>query len=143
MPAAAPTATIKIQSDALLAQIPRCDGIRVVHQVITFAWPNIEKRIKQLKGADWGYYACPQSPAQVGKFYRERLPKPPYNQGETNWLVRREGTVGVYYSYATQQWLYVWIVPQPGTQATYVVVAQSSGEYVQCRLRGMAGYEGC
>ncbi len=108
-------------------KIPSCTGIETEPQPIKFAWPNIDQRIKELQGADWGYYRCPQSQAEAAAFYRQKMPTPPYNMVETNWVARAEGTVGVYFNAAMNGWSYLWIVPVPGDgQSAYIIIAQNS-----------------
>jgi hypothetical protein len=112
-------------SESLLLRIPKCEGIEVQNKPIIFRWPNIETRIKELGDALWGYYSCDQSQAEVAAFYREHMPEPPYNNQESNWVERAEGSVGIYFNSANA-WLYIWIVPQKNDpKKTYVIVAIS------------------
>jgi hypothetical protein len=125
-----------LANNTILALIPRCDNLKPLREPVAFPWTNFSKRVKELSKAEWGYFSCPQSAPTVSSFYRGRMTKPPYVQGETNWIVRREGTLGVYYSYATGEWLYLWVVPKPGeANMSLVVVAKSGGMLVNCRLR--------
>ena len=115
----------KAMSESLLLKIPKCEGMEVQEEPIIFSWPNIETRIKELGDAMWGYYSCNQSQADVVAFYRAHMSEPPYNNQETNWVKRSEGSVGVYYNSANA-WLYIWIVPRPDNpEKTYVIVAIS------------------
>lgn len=126
-PAAVPTPMSL--AEYILSVIPRCDGIQILDQPVKFVWPNVEQRLKDLEGSDWGYFSCPRPVAEVSVFYREQMPKPPYNLNETNWVDRSEGTLGVYYHTARRTWTYIWVVPQPGDrQASYVIVAQTASE---------------
>lgn len=121
----------------ILSLLPRCTGIQILAQPVKFDWPNVEKRLKDLEGADWGYFSCPQPAAEISAFYREQIPKPPYNLKETNWVDRSEGALGIYYHDARLTWMYVWVVPQPGNaQAAYVIAAQTASEAFEpeCRL---------
>jgi hypothetical protein len=112
-------------SESLLLRIPKCDGIEVQEKPIIFSWPDIETRVKELGDALWGYYGCDQPQAAVVAFYRAHMSEPPYNNQETNWVERAEGSVGIYYNSANA-WLYIWIVPQPDDpQKTYVILAIS------------------
>jgi hypothetical protein len=123
-------------SASLLQKLPKCDGIQVLDNPIKFDWPNIDERLQELTDAQWGYYSCPGPGEEVATYYRERMPKPPFNQIETNWVERTEGSVGVYYNGSTTIWTYLWVVPQSqDTQQSYVIVAESL-EPVQgeCRL---------
>jgi hypothetical protein len=131
-----PEATPLSLSASLLQKLPKCDGIQILDDPIKFDWPNIDERLQELTDAQWGYYSCPGSTDEVAPFYRERMPKPPFNQIETNWVERTEGSVGVYYNGSTTIWTYLWVVPQPeDSQKSYVIVAESL-EPVQgeCRL---------
>jgi hypothetical protein len=113
-------------SASLLQKLPKCDGIQVLDVPIKFDWPNIDERLQELTDAQWGYYTCPGPRADVASFYRELMPKPPFNQIETNWVERTEGSVGVYYNGSTTIWTYLWVIPQPETaQKSYVIVAES------------------
>jgi hypothetical protein len=113
-------------SASLLQKLPKCDGIQVLNVPIKFDWPNIDERLQELTDAQWGYYTCPGPRADVASFYRELMPKPPFNQIETNWVERTEGSVGVYYNGSTTIWTYLWVIPQPETaQKSYVIVAES------------------
>jgi hypothetical protein len=121
---------------SLLTRLPRCDGIQILEKPFLFNWPNIEERIKELEGALWGYYSCDRAQVEVAAFYREQMPKPPYNMDETNWVERPEGTVGVYYNSGFIAWIYLWVVPQPdNAQKSYVIVVQSNDPVSgNCRL---------
>lgn len=113
----------------ILSLMPRCTGVQVLDQPVKFDWPNVEKRLEDLAGADWGYYSCPRPAAEISAFYREQMPKPPYNLTETNWVDRSEGSLGIYYHATRLTWMYVWVVPQPGdAQAAYVIAAQTASE---------------
>jgi hypothetical protein len=115
----------RAMSESLLFRIPKCYGIEVQEKPIIFSWPNIETRINELGDALWGYYSCDQPQAEVVAFYRAHMPDPPYNNQESNWVEREEGSVGVYYNSANA-WLYLWVVPQQDDpQKTYVIVAIS------------------
>jgi hypothetical protein len=115
----------KAVSASLLLRIPKCEGIEIQEKPIVFSWPNIETRIKELGDALWGYYICDQSQEDVVAFYRANMPEPPYNNQETNWVERAEGSVGIYYNSANA-WLYIWIVPKTDDpEKTYVIVAIS------------------
>ena len=123
----------------LLGFLPSCNGVNTLPHPVSFAWPNFSTRKRQLKGSSWGYFTCAQTPADVSQLYRERLPKPPFLMKEVQWVPRREGTLGVFHSSASDAWIYVWVVPQPGNaQNTLVVVANNYGSAASfsCRLWG-------
>jgi hypothetical protein len=132
----APEATPLSLGASMLQKLPKCDGIQVLDNPVKFDWPNIDERLQELSDAQWGYYSCPAPREVVASFYRERMPKPPTNMIETNWVERQEGSVGVYYNGSTTIWTYLWVVPQPeDSQKSFVIVAQAL-EPVQgeCRL---------
>jgi hypothetical protein len=131
-----PEATPLSLGASMLQKLPKCDGIQVMDEPIIFDWPNIDERLQELSDAQWGYYSCPSPREEVAAFYRERLPKPPTNMIEMNWVERFEGSVGVYYNGSTTVWTYVWVVSQTeDARKSFVIVAQSL-EPVQgeCRL---------
>ncbi len=125
----APSPTAGSTGAYLLSLIPQCEGAQVLDKGVTFAWPQVEQRLKELEGSYWGYYSCPQARAEVSAFYRDKMTRPPYNRTETNWVERSEGTLGVYYSEGAQLWIYMWIVPQtPEGSSAYVIVAMANGK---------------
>jgi hypothetical protein len=81
--------------------------------------------MKQLRGAEFEYFSCRQSPALVSGFYREQLKKPPYSLSEVNWVVRSEGTLGVYYNYISRKWTYLWVIKGLDGRGSRVVMARS------------------
>jgi len=122
----------------LLDMIPSCSGIKTLSQQVAFPWPNIDRRKRQLLGSNWGYFTCNQPADAVSRFYRDRLPKAPYQMKEVSWVARREGTLGIFHNPYSFTWVYLWVVPQPGApQNALLVVAQNFGSGVafHCRLR--------
>jgi hypothetical protein len=72
----------------------------------------------------------------VSRFYRERLTRAPYQMHEVSWVARREGTLGIFSNSYSYTWIYLWVVPQPGTpQNALLVVAQNFGSGVAFRCR--------
>jgi hypothetical protein len=137
-PDQAATAIPPSQAEPAPSRVPSCANVQVLDQPITFVWPHIEKHIQELEGSEWSYFACAQPPQEVSAFYRQQMPKPPYNMQEANWVEIPEGTLGVYFHNGYQSWFYVWVVPQPDNpQASYVIVAvtnDSSFQGGECRL---------
>ncbi len=133
------TSTPPTNAEYALSQIPHCAGIELLDQPVKFAWPNVEQRLKDLAGSAWGYFSCSQPQAVVSAFYREQIIKPPYNRQETNWIDRQEGTLGIYFHAASQNWLYLWIVPQSAdNQKSYVIVAITNSEAIEPECRRSA-----
>ncbi len=123
LPGGAPTSSADGADTSV--PFPHCKGMQVLKDPISFDWPNIEQRIRELAGSFWTYLACEQPATEAARLYREQLPEPPYNLHEMNWLEREEGTVGIYYTRGGL-WDYVWIVPHPDdAQRSYVIIAES------------------
>jgi hypothetical protein len=122
-----PTSDLQAQAESLLSYIPNCNGLQALDTPIVFSWPNLD----QIVGASWGYYSCNQSQSAVAAFYRDQLPKAPYDDMEINWVERDNGTVGVYYV-TSGTYLYIWMLPQPDNpQASYIILAIDS-EIIDC-----------
>jgi len=118
-------------NEYLLSRIPHCTGIQLL-EPFTFDWPDLNQRIRELNTNLWGYFGCDQRQSEVARFYREQMPKPPYNMQETNWIDRKEGSVGVFYNSA-YAWTYLWVVPRsPNSPGSYVIIAQSF-QLVSCQ----------
>lgn len=110
----------------ILSLIPSCDGVEILDDAIDFEWPNLQQRITELEGSDWGYYSCDLPYEETAAFYRANAPKPPYLLSETNWVVIPQGSLGVYFHPVRQTWIYLWIVPQSADSGkTYVIAAYS------------------
>ncbi len=83
-----------------------------------FAWPSIEKIMEP----GWLYYRCATSPAHLEALYREQMTEPPYNWLEAAWVVRAEGTMGVYFQATREGWLYLWILADASSVETSTLV---------------------
>ncbi len=130
-------AAVPASGEWLLQLMPSCNGIRTLPQPAVFSWPNLDRRRRQLTGSNWGYFTCMQTPDAAARFYRERLTKAPYQMKEISWVARREGTLGIFHNPYSYTWIYLWVVPQPGSpQNAMLVVAQNFGSGVAfvCRL---------
>jgi hypothetical protein len=124
----------------ILSDLPKCEGIEIAASSVTFDWPNIEQRFRELADSDWYYFSCPQPSDVVSSFYRENATQPPYLLSETNWIDRPEGSLGIYFHSVKRFTLYLWIVPQSTNhQATYLIAAFTEGELIfeeECYLEG-------
>jgi hypothetical protein len=121
----------KAMGESLLASIPQCSGMEVLEKPIVFSWPDISTRIQELGEAQWGYYSCDLLQADASGFYKKQLTDSPFNYLETNWIDRKEGTVGVYFV-SSSTWMYVWVVPQPGDPGRSFVIVALSSEAIEC-----------
>lgn len=112
----------------------------MLDQPVMFDWPNIRRRMKDLKDGYWAYFSCSGAPASVVTFYQTNLVKPPYNMVEINWVERQQGFLGLYYYTPAASWFYIWVIPQPqDPQASYAIVVQSDTSMFrpgECRLDG-------
>jgi hypothetical protein len=128
-PTAAPD--YKAMGESLLANIPQCSGMEILEEPIVFSWPDISTRIQELGEAQWGYYSCDQPQVDASGFYKNQLTDSPYDYLETNWIERKEGTVGVYFV-SSSTWMYIWVVPQPGDPKRSFVIVALSSEAIEC-----------
>ncbi len=114
-----------------LPPFPPCASMQILEGPVQFNWPNLSDQMEQFIGGEWKYYSCDQPPAEVAKAYRDQLAKAPYNLKEINWLVRDEGTLGIYFA-QSGLWYYVWFIAQPNNvQMSYIIVAVSFAS-VEC-----------
>lgn len=129
---AAPNCSSGAQScgQQVLAQLPPCEGLKST-AAFRFSWPNYERRMRELQGGEIYYYRCRILPGEAAKFIRARMKNPPYNLGEINWVHRGSGVLGIYYNYATKQWIYLWVVPDQGSGAR-IVLAKARGKRFSC-----------
>ncbi len=123
---AVPTATPKPTPYPTLTayedrNIPPCDGFTVLPQAFPFTWPGTEGAEDV---SDWGYFHCDLTVNRSAAFYRQKMINPPYNWQEFNWVELPEGTLGVYFHTVYQRWFYLWMLPTPNSQGSYLVLAQ-------------------
>ncbi len=99
---------------------PGCDGFTVLSERITFSWEDIEEF---LDSGSWGYYRCAGNAAETAAFYRQKMIQPQYNWQEFNWVEQPQGTLGVYFHTAYQEWMYLWFLPGSGVSGSNLVSA--------------------
>ena len=123
-PTPLPTLTPQPAGAYMPSDIPRCAGVRRLDQAPKFDWPGID----DVGDADWYFYQCAQKPDAVAALYRETMVKPPYNWLENAWVVLPEGTLGVYFHTARQNWLYAWFLADSSSPGTmHLVIAETFG----------------
>ena len=111
------------------ADVPACADAKNLDQPVEFFWAGMEDVIQNTPESNWTYYHCAQSQVALSAFYRQWMPKQPYNWIETYWEVRADATMGVYFhssgvSTILNRWLYLWFLPEKsGEQTSYLVVA--------------------
>jgi hypothetical protein len=107
--------------------MPVCDEVEALAGDFGFTWPGIEDIKKNSE--DLEYYRCQHSYDQVATFYRDKMPRPPYNWQEVAWVERPEGILGEYFHSAYQSWFYLWFLPDTSAgKTTYLVAAWQQGE---------------
>ena len=112
-------------------QLPACNGLRSVAP-FSFGWPNYKRRMRELSGGEIRYFLCPSRPSAVAATMREQMKRPPFNLGEVNWVVRKAGTLGIYYNYVTKQWSYLWIIPDPAGNGSRIIAARMNSKGFSC-----------
>jgi hypothetical protein len=129
---AAPTAFPVPGIRQLPDDIPGCAGIKVLDEPVQFSWPSLGKNLKRVEESSWGYFHCAQSQASLSALYWDKMIEPPYGWMEITWIEQPQATLAVFFSPPTQNWLYLWFVPDPASeQSSYLVLT-----------RGKAGFGG-
>ncbi len=116
-----PTATPEPMGDYVPSDIPRCEGVKMLDQALQFNWAGVDA----VGEGSWYYYHCNLKFDALADFYRPQMTKAPYEWGEINWVVRDEGTLGVYFHTVRQTWVYLWFLSKtPPEGGSYLVVAE-------------------
>lgn len=120
-PTPAPTATAEPVDDYVPSDIPRCDGVKALDKALDFEWAGVDA----VGEGDWYYYHCTQKADDLSATLRPLMTKAPYKWGEINWVIRPEGTLGVYFHTVRQTWAYLWFLPDTSSAGgAYLVVAE-------------------
>jgi hypothetical protein len=124
-PTRLPTATPEPVGDYVPSDIPRCEGAKSLGHALDFQWAGVDA----IGGGSWYYYHCDASPDDLAAVFRPKMTAAPYEWGEINWVVRPEGTLGVYFNTVQQIWGYLWFLPSdtPAT-GSYLVFAEVGTE---------------
>ncbi len=120
----------------LLSDMPRCPGMEK-RDVLQFDWPDIENAQEKLADYNWGYYRCAVTQTELSVLYRENMVKPPYLWREVNHAEHNNGIVVLFYHCVKVTWIYLWMLPGPESQSSYLVISRSDpGEQQawECRL---------
>jgi hypothetical protein len=113
--------------------IPECEGMKALPR-FSFAFPNYEKSMQQLKGSEIVYYSCSSPPDLVAASFRARLKAAPFRLSEVGWVERKQGIFGTFYNRALSAWTYLWIIPDSSGHGSRAIAAQSFGEAFGCQF---------
>ncbi len=115
------TATPSSVGDYIPPDVPRCQGLKMLDHALDFEWAGVDAAGE----GNWFYYHCDQQFEDLSNVYRPKMTAVPYEWGEINWVVRPEGTLGVYFNTVGQNWLYLWFLPNPSSGGgSYLIVAK-------------------
>ena len=123
--------------DLVLAEMPRCAGLTDLRAPLKFDWLDIATALEKLADYQWGYYTCAISQPTLAAFLQEHMNKPPYRWREVNHANDRGGRVTLYFQPDLETFMYIWTLPKPDTQTSYMVVARGDPGMPQtweCRL---------
>jgi len=122
-----------VPAAALQTRVPECAGSRPLDHAVDFDWPQKARREREFASAQWAYFTCEGPYRTVADAFRRIATLPPFILGETNWIERPEGALGIYYDYVRNVWCYVWFVPDPERRGrTLLAVTQSARKVRHC-----------
>ena len=123
--------------DYVISDMPHCQGLTDLKAPVKFDWPDIENALEKLADYNWGYYTCAIPQPQLLSLLRDGMPKPPYLWREVNHADHAGGTVVLFYRSFKIIWIYIWVLPGPDTQTSYMFIAKGYPGVPQtweCRL---------
>ena len=110
--------------DYIISGMPLCQGMTDLRAPLKFDWPDIETALEKLANYNWGYYTCAMSQSELATFLHDEIVKPPYLWREVNHAEHSSGQVVLYYQRFTVTFMYIWTLPKPGTQTSYMIIAR-------------------
>jgi hypothetical protein len=116
--------TPQAPEEYVTSDMPHCQGLTDLHTPLVFDWPDIEQALEKLEEYNWGYYACDVTQPALQTFLRDTMPKPPYLWREVNHANHNNGQVTLYYQPYSVIFMYIWTLPKPDTQTSYMVIAR-------------------
>ncbi len=123
-PTPRPTMTPQPTGPYVPPNIPRCEGVKALEHALDFQWAGVDA----IGEGDWYYYHCDLTPGDLADYSRPKMTAAPYDWGEINWVIRPEGTLGVYFHTVRQSWTYLWFLPTDlSSGGSYLVVAEVGG----------------
>ena len=120
--------------------MPHCAGLTDLRTKLVFDWPDIDEALEKLAEYNWGYYTCDQTQSALQAFLRDNMVKPPYLWREVNHANYNGSQVTLYYQPFSVVFMYVWVLPKPDTQTSYLIIARGNPGVPQtweCRLGWM------
>lgn len=108
----------------MVSGMPHCPGLTNLRAPLKFDWPNIEEALEKLAEYHWGYYTCALSRSELAVFLRQNMTKSPYVWRTVNQVEHTEGQVTLYYDPFSITFMYVWTLPKPDTQTSYLIIAR-------------------
>ena len=127
--AAAPIATPQSPGDFVKEDLPKCPGFTELKAPVKFDWPDVDKILEKLADYNWGYCAMPQP--ELLTFLRAGMPKPPFLWREVNHVDYAGATVVLFYQSGKGIWNYVWTLPGPDKQTSYMLIAKGNPGFPQ------------
>jgi hypothetical protein len=120
----------------LLSDMPRCPGMEK-REAFPLDWPDMENAQEKLADYHWGYYRCDTPQPALSQLYRSNMDMPPYLWREVNHAEHNNGIVVLFYHPVKVTWIYLWMLPGPEVQSSYLVISRSDPGEPQaweCRL---------
>jgi hypothetical protein len=116
--------TPQATEDYVTSGMPHCRGLSDLRSPLKFDWPDIEEALEKLEDYNWGYYACAMPQPELAFFLGENMRKPPHLWREVNHAYYASGQVTLYYQPFSVTFMYVWMLPKPDTQTSYMIIAR-------------------
>ena len=123
--AAVTPAPEKTAVDVVLG-MPHCPGLTKLPTPLKFDWRDIETAIEKLADYNWGYYTCALSQPELAAFLKQNMSKSPYVWRTVNQVEHDGGQVTLFYDPFSVTFMYVWTLPKPDTQTSYLIIARGN-----------------
>jgi hypothetical protein len=117
-------ATAPRPENYVIKDIPLCQGLTNLKAPVKFDWPDIDNILDKLAEYNWGYYSCAIPQPELLAFLRTGMPKPPYLWREVNHADYAGATVVLFYNDVNGIWIYIWTIPRPDKQTSYMFIAK-------------------
>lgn len=125
--AAVSPSPISVKSeDAVVLGMPHCPGLTKLRAPLKFDWPDIEAALEKLVDYNWGYYTCAMSQPELVTFLKQSMSKSPYVWRTVNQVEHDGGQVTLFYDPFSVTFMYVWTLPKPDTQTSYLIIARGN-----------------
>ncbi len=130
------TATPGTIAEDVISDMPRCRGMEKL-EFLKFDWPDVENALERLADYNWGYYTCAMAQPELSEFYRVNMMKPPFLWRQVNHAEHDNGIVVLFYHPVKVTWGFLWMLPGPDAQSSYLIISRSDPGEPQaweCRL---------